>query len=127
MNALFNRSFVGGTTVLGTGGSTDAETAHDAVVLRVLAGVLGLLVLAGYAVLRRYSKPASVLPDGLVDALGAAAFAAAVLVLIGASVDQAVTGTGGHGVGFFLSGALVSLTGTVLFCTRATRALLPSR
>jgi len=127
MNALFNRSFVGGTTVLGTGGSTDAETAHDAVVLRVLAGVVGLLVLAGYAVLRRYTKPAIVLPDGLVDALGAAAFAAAAVVLTGASVDRAVTGTGGHGVGFFVSCALVSLTGTVLFCTRATRALLPSR
>lgn len=127
MNALFNRSFVGATTVLGTGGSSDAETAHDAVVLRVLAGVVGLLVLAGYAVLRRYTKPAGVLPAGLVDALGAAAFAAAAVVLTGASVDQAVTGAGGHGVGFFLSGALVSLAGTVLFCIRTTRALLPSR
>jgi hypothetical protein len=38
-----------------------------------------------------------------------------------------VTGVGGHGVGFFLSGALVSLTAAILFSTRATRALIPSR
>ncbi len=127
MNAVFGRSFVGGATVLGTGGSTVAETAQDAVVLRALAGVVGLLVLAGYAALRRWTKPAVVLPRGLVDALGAAGFAAAAVVLTSASADQAVTGVDGHGVGFFLSGALVSLAGVVLFCTRAARALLPSR
>lgn len=126
MNALAGRSFVGGATVLGTGGQSITETAQDAVSLRVLAGVVGLLALAGYAALRRYTKPAAVLPDGLVDALGAAAFAAATAVLTGASIDQAVTGIGGHGVGFFLSGALISLAGTIVFCTRATRAFLPN-
>ena len=125
MNALFGRGFVGGATVLGTGGSTVAETAQDAVVLRVLAGVVGMVVLAGYAALRGRTKPAVVLPKGLTDALGAAAFAAALVVLTGASADQAVTGADGVGVGFFLSGALVSLAGTVLFCARAARALLP--
>ena len=125
MNALFGRNFVGGTTVLGTGGSTVAETAQDAVVLRILAGVVGLAILAGYAALRRRTKPPVVLPRGLIDALGAAGFAAALVVLTAASADQAVTGSGGHGVGFFLSGALVSLAGTVLFCTRAARALIP--
>jgi hypothetical protein len=127
MNAWFGQRFVGGATVLGTGGSTITETAQDAVVSRILAGVVGLLVLGGYAVLRRYTKPAVVLPRGLIDALGAAAFAAAAVVLTAASVDQAVTGVGGHGVGFFLSGALVSLTAAILFSTRATRALIPSR
>jgi hypothetical protein len=127
MNALFGQRFVGGATVFGTGGSAVSESAQDAVVLRVLAGALGLLVLGGCAALRRYVKPAVVLPHGLVDALGASAFAAAAVVLTGASVDQAVTGVGGNGVGFFLSGALVSLAGTILFCARATRALLPSR
>ncbi len=126
MNALLGQRFVGGATVLGTGGSTVTETAQDAVVLRVLAGVAGLLVLGGYAVLHRNAKPAVVQPRGLVDALGAAGFAAAAVALTGASLDQAVTAVGGHGVGFFLSGALVSLTGTILFSIRATRALLPS-
>lgn len=126
MNALLGQRFVGGTTMVDTGGSV-TETAQDAIVLRVLAGVVGMLVLGGYAVLRRYTKPAVVLPRGLVDALGAAAFTAATVVLTGASIDQAVTGIGGHGVGFFLSGALASLTGAIVFSTRATRALLPSR
>lgn len=126
MNAVAGPRFVGGTTVFGTGGSTFAETARDAVVLRGLAGVVGLVVLAGYALLLRRSKPARVLPDGLVDALGAAAFAAGAVVLAAASVDQGATGIGGEGVGFFLSGALVSAAGAVLFCARAARALLPS-
>lgn len=124
MNAGFGSEFVGGVTIGGTGGHGINETAHDAVALRVLAGAVGLLVLAGYVLLRRYARPASVLPDGLVDALGAAAFAAATVVLTWASVDQGLTGTGGHGVGFFLSGALVSLAGAVLFCARAIHALV---
>jgi hypothetical protein len=96
-------------------------------VLRALAGVVGVLLLAGYAVIRRLTRPGVVLPRGLVDALGAAAFSAATVVLSGASIDPAVTGDGDHGVGFFLSGALVWLTGAILFISRATRALLPSR
>ena len=126
MTALVGQRFVGAVTVLGAGGATVTETARDAVGLRVLAGAVGLLVLAGYALLRRRTAPAVVLPRGLVDALGAAAFAAATAVLTATSIDQAVTGVAGHGVGFFLSGALVSLAGLVLFGARATRALLPS-
>ena len=124
MNVLFGSRFVGGATVWGTGGPGIEETVHDAVVLRGLAGAAGLAAFVGLAVLRRYVKPASVLPPGLVDSLGAAAFAAATIGLVCACVDQAVNGPGGHGVGFFLSGALVSLTATVLFSARSARALL---
>ena len=127
MNALAGEQFVGGATVFGTGRTAVREIAQDAVALRVAAGVVGLLVLAGYVVLRRFFPPQVVLPAGLVDALGAAAFAAGAAVLIGASVDQGVTTGGGHGVGFFLSGAIVSLAGAILFSARATRALLMSR
>ena len=127
MNALFGDRFVGGTTVFGTDGSTVAEAAQDAVVLRVLAGILGLLVLGAYAVLRRHTAPARVLPPGLVDALGAAAFAAATIGLADACVAQSVAGTAGSGVGFFLSGAVASFAGAIVFGARATRALLPSR
>lgn len=127
MNALFGYSFVGGSTVLGTGGAPVTETAQDAVVLRVLSGVVGILVLTGYALTRRYRKPAIALPPGLIDALGAAAFAAATVALTAASIGQAVTSVGGHGVGFFLSGALISLAGAISFCGRATRTLLPAR
>ena len=127
MNGLFGDGFVGRATVLGVGGASVNESAQDAVVLRLLAGVAGLLVLAAYVLLRRHRRPDAVLPHGLVDALGAAAFAAATVALVGASIDQATTAGGGNGVGFWLSGALVSLAGAVLFCTRATRALLPAR
>jgi hypothetical protein len=58
--------------------------------------------------------------------LGAAAFAAGAVALAGASVDQQLHGHGPDGVGFFLSGAVVSAVGAVLFCSRAARALLPS-
>lgn len=124
MNAVAGSRFVGGSTVLGTGGSSVAEGAHDAVALRVLTGMLGVAVLAGYAMLRRHADRASVVPPSLVDTLGAAAFAAATVVLAGASVDQAVSGVDAHGVGFFASGAIVSLVGAVVFGARAARGLL---
>jgi MYXO-CTERM domain-containing protein len=123
MNLWAGRSFVGGETVFP--GASVQETADDAVVLRVIAGLVGLLVLLGYLAWRRRASSPSVLPAGLVDALGAAAFAAGTAGLAIASADQAVQ-TGTPGVGFPLSGALVALPATVYFCIRAARALLPS-
>jgi hypothetical protein len=127
MNLVFGNAFVGAPTVAGTGGSTVAETASDAVALRIAAGALGALVFVAYRVVPRWrGAPFRLLPPGLVDALGAAAFAAGAVLLTGMSIDQAVHGPGAHGVGFFLSGAVVALAGAVLFCVRATRTLLPS-
>lgn len=127
MNSVAGDSFVGAVTVLGMGHHPVTEAAQDAVSLRALAGILGLAVLACYALARRHTQPATVLPEGLIDALGAAAFAAATVALTAATIDQAATGTAGHGVGFFLSGALTTLAGAVIFCTRATRSLIPSQ
>lgn len=127
MNLSVGRSFVGGQTVfpgLGPEASV-AETADDAVVLRVLAGLAGLGLLLGYLAWRRYRPRPALLPVGLVDALGAAAFAAGTAGLAIASADQAAQ-TGTPGVGFPLSGALVALPATVYFCIRAARALLSS-
>ena len=126
MNLWFGRSFVGGVSVFGFGGASVNETADDAVVLRVIAGVIGLLMLLGYLALRRRASSPPLLSAGLVDALGAAAFAAGTAALAIASADQAVQ-NGTSGVGFPLSGALVALPATVYFCVRAARALLPSR
>jgi hypothetical protein len=126
MNLWFGRSFVGGVRFFADQGASIDETADDAVVLRVIAGLIGLLMLLGYFGVRRHAKRPSVLPAGLVDALGAAAFAAGTAGLAIAATDQAVQ-NGTSGVGFPLSGALVALPATVYFCVRAARALLPSR
>jgi len=125
MNLWAGRSFVGGQTVFPGRGASVHETADDAVVLRVIAGLVGLLLLLGYLGWRRHVRSPHLLPAGLVDALGAAAFAAATAGLAIASADQAAQ-TGTPGLGFPLSGALVALPATVYFCIRAARALLPS-
>jgi hypothetical protein len=125
MNVWAGRSFVGGATVFAGQGPSVQEVADDAVVLRVIAGLVGLLLLLGYLAWRRYTDTPPLLPPGLIDALGAAAFAAATAGLAIVSADQAAQ-TGTPGVGFPLSGALVALPATVYFCARASRALLPS-
>lgn len=128
MNVWAGRSFVGGVTVFRAQGAAPSvqEVADDAVVLRVIAGLVGLVLLLGYLAWRRRSTHPPLLPSGLVDALGAAAFAAGTAGLAIASVDQAIQ-TGSPGVGFPLSGALVALPATVYFCVRSARALLPPR
>jgi hypothetical protein len=126
MNLWFGRSFVGAVRFFADQTASVNETAADAVVLRVSAGLVGLLMLLGYLAVRRHASSPPALPTGLVDALGAAAFAAGTAGLAIASADQAVH-NGTSGVGFPLSGALVALPATVYFCVRAGRALLPSR
>lgn len=122
MNDVGGQAFVGGQTLLRHGAS-QAEVAHDAVALRVLAGLVGVVLLVLHR-LRSRERPTQVLPAGMVDVLGAAAFAAASVLLAGASIDQAVQ-TGTDGVGFALSGALVALPAAVIFCVRAVRAIVP--
>lgn len=127
MNVWAGKSFVGGRTVfLGPGpGPSVQEVADDAVVLRVLAGLIGVLMLLAYLAWRRHSAGARLLPAVLVDAVGAAAFAAGAAALTIASVDQAVQ-TGTPGVGFPLSGALVAFFATAYFGVRTARRLLTS-
>lgn len=126
MNLVAGRSFVGGQTLLSNDSASMAEVADDAVVLRGLAGVVGVALLLAYTWMRRRRRTPAVLPAGLVDALGAAAFAAGSVGLVAACVDQA-TQTGTRGVGFALSGALISVPAAVVFCLRAIHRLLPPR
>lgn len=125
MNLWAGRSFVGGQTIFPGHGPSVQETADDAVVLRVIAGLVGLMLLLGYLAWRRNTKSAPLLPTGLTEAVGAAAFAAGTTGLVIASADQAAQ-TGTPGVGFALSGAVVALPATVYFCIRTARALLPA-
>jgi len=129
MTALFGRQFVGGglaRSVFGGPPASVAEDAGDAVALRVLAGVVGIVVLAVLWTARR-ARPDSmrlrVLPAAYVDLVALVAFASATLLLAAASIDQVVQHAG-HGTGFFLSGAVVALAGAVVYGLRAVRSVL---
>jgi hypothetical protein len=132
MAALFGRQFVGGGlahSVFGGPPASVAEDAGDAVSLRVLAGFVGLLVLAGlWAV--RHARPQwmalRVLPAAYVDLVALVAFASAGILLFAASIVQIVQ-YGGHGTGFFLSGAVVALAGALVYGVRSVRSVLHRR
>jgi hypothetical protein len=126
MAALFGRDFVGGGLVrsIAGGSASVSESAGDALVLRGLAGVLGVVVLGGAWLARRGGVRLRVLPMTYVDTAGLVAFAGATLVLSALSLNQVVQQSG-HGTGFFLSGAIASLVGAIGFGIRAVRSLLP--
>jgi hypothetical protein len=101
------------------------ENSADAVALRLLAGVVGLVLvgLAWWA--RRYLSTDPSFRRLLSAALATAAFlsfGAATVVLLGMSLDTAVH-YGSRGVGWYLSGGLVSLLGAVLAGLHAWRHL----
>lgn len=129
MTALFGKQFVGGGlagSVFGSAPAPMAEDAGDAVSLRVLAGVVGAVVLAALWAARRVrpdSMRLRVLPAAYVDLVALVAFASATVLLAAASIDQVVHHAG-HGAGFFLSGALVSLAGAVGYGIRCVRSVL---
>ena len=102
------------------------EVADDAVVLRGLAGLLGVALLVGYVLVRHRVVRSTILPPGLVDALGAAAFAAASVALVIACVDQAIQ-TGASGVGFALSGAVVAVPASIFFASVRYMSSCPER
>jgi hypothetical protein len=92
------------------------ETSQDAVVLRVLAGLVGVLLLLVAWRTRRYlrsDRSGSLVRDGLVGAVAAVSFAVAAAFLGGYAADLAVQ-HGSGGVGFYLTGALVAAGAAVL-------------
>jgi hypothetical protein len=133
MSVAFGRGFVGAQLpnwVSGPGGHPAgvAENAHDAVALRALAGVVGLVVLVALWAMRR-ARPGTrlrLLPLAYVDLTGLVAFGGATLALGAGSIDQLVNHSG-RGAGYFLSGAIVSVVGMAVFGVRAVRNLLAQR
>lgn len=129
MTALFGEQFVGGglaRSVFGSAPVPVAEHAGDAVSLRVLAGMVGVVVLAVLWVLRRVRPETMrlrVLPVAYLDLVALVVFAGATLLLFAASTDQIVQHAG-HGAGFFLSGAVVSLAGALAYGLRSVRSVL---
>ncbi|ONH21997.1 permease prefix domain 1-containing protein [Pseudofrankia asymbiotica] len=147
MNAAFGRHFVGGGPAgvayptaacahflaVHPGAASCAQAAmlensQDAVSLRLLAGLVGLLVLAvGNAPAmvhrRRGGRPRrSSLPSTLVPAVGATAFGAAGAVLVGLAADDTVVGVS-SGAGYYLSGGLVALAVAAAYAISLNRVL----
>lgn len=105
-----------------------AAVAHhfdEVVFYRLDAGILGLVGLAGWWLLRRlFPRMAGVkvLPDSFVPTVGAAMFGAAAVFLLAPSAIQLVFGDS-DGVGDFLTGGIVSLMVGAAFCVSLNRTL----
>jgi hypothetical protein len=141
MNDLFGRRFVGGAPAAAgfpaaacrhflavqpaarsCAQAAMLENSHDAVALRVLAGIAGLVLMLAYYLTRR-DRSRSVLPEGFVPAVAVSVFGAAGLGLAWLSASNAVVGRS-TGPGFFLSGAIVALAVAAFYLRPLQRTLL---
>ncbi|HEY1675734.1 MAG TPA: permease prefix domain 1-containing protein [Streptosporangiaceae bacterium] len=104
------------------------ETSSDAVSLRLLALIPGLVLLEGYLLARRYQRKrgwrADLLPDAFVPTVAACLFGGltAGLAFMAVAVPMTVTPNGGPGV--YLSAAIATLLVTIGFAPALRRALL---
>ena len=98
------------------------ETSGDAVRLRLLAGLAGLVLLAAYRPARRRWSDA-VLPDGFVATVAVSLFGLAGLGLAWLAANQGVVGVS-SGPGFYLSGAVASLGVAAVYVPALRRTLL---
>ncbi len=147
MNGLLGRQFVGGNPhssgVIPAGAchywmsiwpaahscaqAATLEISSDAVSLRLLALIPGLVALGGYVIARRFLRTrgwrGDVLPDGFVPTVAACLFGALTAGLTWASFSAANSGTNG-GPGTYLSGAIVTLAVATGFVPALRRTLL---
>lgn len=106
---------------------TDAAVDHhfdETVQYRAAAGVLGLLVLGGYGLVRSRRRPVAtvgLLPEGFFATVGTSLFGIAGAVLLLEGLNQIVLGT--VGAGQFLSGGVVSLLVALSFLVSLHRTL----
>ena len=103
------------------------ERSSDAVSLRVIVLIPGLIALAVYVLARRFLRkrgwPGEVLPDGFVPTVAACLFGVLTAGLVWSSLRAANYGTNG-GPGTYLSGAIVTLAVAVSFVPALRRTLL---
>jgi hypothetical protein len=99
------------------------ESSSDAVSLRLLAGLAGLILLAGYYLARGRGWSRGVLPDGFAPTVAMSLFGAAGLGLLVLAINHATVGFPA-GPGFYLSGAVVALALAAAFARQVHRTLL---
>ncbi len=148
MNRTLGPSFVGGSAAQASGASAVTcqhwmglwphvqycgqaavlETSSDAVSLRLLMLIPGLVLLEGYLLARRYQRKrgwrADLLPDAFVPTVAACLFGALTAGLAFLAAEAPPTATQMGGPGSFLSAAVVTLLITVGFVPALRRALL---
>ena len=106
------------------------ETSSDAVALRLLPGILGIVCLAAFWLCRRTNRPIGPLAAVSTVAVGVAAlaFGSAATFLAGEAIDLAVQ-HGSGGVGWYLTGAIVAAIAAIpcaISTGRKLRRLLKS-
>lgn len=97
------------------------EASSDAVSLRLLAGLAGLVMLAAYLLARRWSP--RVLPDGFVPTVAVCVFGAVGAGLAWLAASGVAAGTF-YRPGFYLSGAIAALVVAVGYLPSLLRTLL---
>jgi hypothetical protein len=101
------------------------ENSQDAVALRLLAGLVGVLLIVAALLVRRHlpgNRVTTTLRDGVVSCLAAVGFIAGAAALLAIAVDVAVQ-HGSDGVGFYLSGAVASAMSGALAARLSYRRL----
>lgn len=105
----------------------EAATTHhfgEVVEYRVAAGVLGLIGLGVWWLLRRRADRPGVLPEAFMTTVATALFTVAAAALLLESAGQALIGGESNGVGALLSAGLVSALAAVVFGVSLWRSLL---
>ena len=100
------------------------ETSSDAVSLRVVAGIAGLVLMGGYFMARhvRRRRGADVLPSGFFSLVASGVFAAGAVGLTLVTVTGTPIGVQA-GPGAYLSGALAALAVAVAYAIRLRRTM----
>jgi hypothetical protein len=102
-----------------------ADWSAETVVYRLALGALGLLALAGFAILRRRWRRTgrwAILPATVLDASAAATFAVAGAAVVLSGLNAAIAAHG-HGVGQWLSAAIVAVPAAAVAGVRLLRDL----
>lgn len=111
----------------GAGSCAQAATTHhfgEVVEYRVAAGVLGLVALVVWWLLRRRARGRDVLPEAFAATVATALFGVAAAGLLLESGGLAVIGGQRSGVGDPLSGGIVSAVAAAVFAVVLARALV---